>query len=118
MLFSQRLKELRNRNNYSMDKLAELYNIRFGGKLNKSTISRYENNLQEPMFSVVMNLSELFNVSVDYLIGTSKNQPIVTIPFIDMYNSLNALGKEKAQEYITDLSEQPKYTSSDEEGNK
>ena len=36
---------------------------------------------------------------------------------ISKYDSLNALGQKKANEYITDLSEQEKYTIPDEEEN-
>jgi len=72
-VFGRRLKELRERNNYSMDKLVEMYNMKFNGKMNKSTLSRYENNLQEPMYTVVVNLAELFGVSVDYLSGARDN---------------------------------------------
>ncbi len=66
-MFGEKLKELRKSNGYSMDKLAELYNYKFNGKLNKSTISRYENNLQEPIFTVVKNFANLFNVTTDFL---------------------------------------------------
>ena len=66
-MFKEKLKELRTSNEYSMDALAELYNNKFDGKLNKSTISRYENGLQQPMYTVVRNFAALFDVSVDYL---------------------------------------------------
>lgn len=69
MSFGKILKQLRESNGYSMDKLVELYNIKFNGKMNKSTLSRYENELQEPMFTVIVNLAKLFNVTVDYLSG-------------------------------------------------
>ena len=71
--FSERLKELRLSHNYSMDKLIELYNAKFNGKMNKSTLSRYENGLQEPMYTVVVNLAKLFNVTVDYISGTKAS---------------------------------------------
>ena len=74
-MFPNKLRQLRQQHHYSMDKLAELYNQRFQGKLNKSTISRYENGLQEPMISVVKNLAELFQVSLDYL---TDNPSIIT----------------------------------------
>lgn len=77
-MFRERLKELRESNGYSMDKLAEIYNSTFHGKMNKSTLSRYENGLQEPMYTVVVNLSKLFNVSVDYMTCStpkSENKP-------------------------------------------
>ncbi len=73
-MFGKRLKSLREANNYSMEKLTELYNSAFDGKMNKSTLSRYENGLQEPMYTVVVNLAKLFNVSVDYL-TCAENKP-------------------------------------------
>lgn len=71
-MFGKRLKELREDNGYSMDKLIEIYNKAYGGKMNKSTLSRYENGLQEPMYTVVVNLAKIFNVSVDYMTCASQ----------------------------------------------
>lgn len=108
-MFSKRLKELRESSNLSMDKVIELYNNRFNGKMNKSTLSRYENNVQEPMYTVVVNLAKLFGVSVDYLSGadtyTQQEPPILT-----KYNRLNSEGKEKTDSYVDDLLINPKYT--------
>lgn len=70
-MFGEKLRNLRKSNGYSMDKLAELYNKKFDGKLNKSTISRYENGLQDPIFTAVKNFAELFNVTTDYLTSSS-----------------------------------------------
>ena len=74
-MFKDRLRELRTSCGYSMDDLVEQYNKRFNGKMNKSTLSRYENGLQEPMIYVAKNLSELFGVSVDFLTGNSEEKP-------------------------------------------
>ncbi len=74
MRFGEILKELRCNNGYSMDALVELYNKTFDGKMNKSTLSRYENGLQEPMYTVVVNLSKLFDVTVDYLSGADTEE--------------------------------------------
>lgn len=71
-MFSERLKELRQRNNFSMDKLIELYNKKFDGRMNKSTLSRYENGLQQPTAVTVSNLAQLFGVSADYLFGNDE----------------------------------------------
>lgn len=72
-MFKEKLKMLRKSKGYSMDELCKIYNTRFNGKMNKSTLSRYENGLQEPMFTVVRNLSELFGVSVDDLTDNTTN---------------------------------------------
>lgn len=66
-MFSSKLKELRKAKGLSMEELAERYNKQFNGRLNKSTLSRYENNLQEPMITVVRNLASLFGVTVGFL---------------------------------------------------
>lgn len=92
IMFGDKLNNLRKRNGYSMDKLAELYNEKFGGKLNKSTISRYENNLQEPIFTTVKNFAELFNVTTDYLTGTDISLPDGAIPYNPIMHRIPILG--------------------------
>lgn len=72
--FGKRLKELRTDNNHSMESLCELYNSKFDGNLNKGTLSKYENGLQEPKFTTVKSLSEFFNVRIEYLIGKDDNK--------------------------------------------
>jgi len=67
--FGERLNELRIDNNYSMIAFCELYNERFNGSLNKGTLSKYENGLQEPLYTTVKRLAELFDVGINYMIG-------------------------------------------------
>ena len=71
-MFGNNLKALRKEKELSMDELANQYNKKYNGRLNKSTISRYENNLQEPMISVAKNLADFFNIPVDRLTGESN----------------------------------------------
>ena len=42
--------------------------------LNKSSISRYENNSQIPENELLQKIADYFEVSVDYLLGRSKEQ--------------------------------------------
>lgn len=93
-MFGKRLKELREKNSFSMDKLIELYNEKYDAKMNKSTLSRYENGLQDPIYTVVVNLADFFNVTVDYIsggnndtitkeeIGTPYNPTVHEIPIL------------------------------------
>lgn len=82
-MFGEKLKELRKSRALSMEDLAAQYNTRFLGKLNKSTLSRYENNLQEPMINVVKNLAEFFNVPIGILTGEAHEDfDIFSIPGI------------------------------------
>ena len=73
-MFGTILRNLRDEKGYSMDKLVELYNAKYDAKMNKSTLSRYENGIQDPIYTVVVNLADFFNVSVDYLTGNSSEQ--------------------------------------------
>ena len=79
--FGKILKNLRIEYGYSLESLAKTYNERFGGRLNKSTISRYENGLQEPFITVVSNFARLFDVSSDNLLGN------VSEPFFHLDNA-------------------------------
>ena len=119
-MFKDKLKSLRLQNNYSLNELAEIYNRQFKGKLNKSTLSRYENGLQEPLFTVVINLATLFNVSIDYL--TDYNQPtpnakVVSVPtaenkykrITDTLDTMNDEGVQEVENFAQFTAEKPQY---------
>ena len=63
----EKLKELRKQNNITMKEL--------GSKLNlaESTISLYETGKREPDFQTLIKIADIFNVTIDYLLGTSKH---------------------------------------------
>ena len=42
--------------------------------LSKSSIASYENGSRRPSNKVLINISKLFNVSTDYLLGISENK--------------------------------------------
>lgn len=71
--FGDKLKECRRAKNMTLEELAQKYNRRFDGGLSKGTLSKYENNKQEPLVSVVTNLTEILDISSDYLLGRSDN---------------------------------------------
>lgn len=70
--FGDRLKELRTERGLTMDQFCDQYNEKMGAKLNKSTVSRYENGTQEPMLTTVASFAEFFGVSPTFLIGDSN----------------------------------------------
>lgn len=74
--FGDKLKECRKAKSMTLEELALKYNRRFGGGLSKGTLSKYENDKQEPLVSVVTNLTEILDVSSDYLLGRSDNPQI------------------------------------------
>ena len=62
-MFKERLKELRIEKNLTQDKLAKLVGM------SKMTISHCESGYCEPSIAQLVMLSNLFEVSVDYLVG-------------------------------------------------
>lgn len=72
--FGERLRELRKEHCLTMEQLCDQFNQRFGAKLSKCTISRYENMTQEPMLNTVDLLAKFFNVSPVYLMGQSDER--------------------------------------------
>ena len=76
-LFSERLRGLRCERFMSMEKLCEEFNkTQPEIRLNKSTVSRYENGTQEPQMSTVAALASFFRVSPSYLIGDVDDRSI------------------------------------------
>ena len=63
MLFSERLRELRQNKGLSQSQLADALNI------SKSAISMYELGKREPDFETLEGIADFFNVDINYLIG-------------------------------------------------
>lgn len=78
-IFGERLRGLRSERGYSMERLCDEFNASQDAiKLNRSTICRYENGLQEPMLSTVAALAKFLGVSPVYLIGRSDDRSYLT----------------------------------------
>lgn len=105
--FGKRLKELREETGYTLDLLTEIYNAKFEGTLNKGTVSKYENGLQEPLFTTVANLSELFGVNIAFLTGKTN----------DRYSPLKKPSSKKSVPILYSIStESPIFVSENIEG--
>lgn len=65
MNFSQRLRDLRARESYTQQELADKANIA------RSTLAMYEQGHRKPDFEILDTLAEFFDVSFDYLLGRS-----------------------------------------------
>lgn len=65
MDFSTRLKELRTDNDMLQSDLAEKLNLK------SSAISKYEKSLTQPSIETIIKLADIFNVTVDYIVGAS-----------------------------------------------
>lgn len=70
-LISKRIKEIRQRNNYTQQDLAKLFNT------TQSTISAYENGKTIILTAFLYTMCKEFNVSMDYIIGRSNTIKII-----------------------------------------
>lgn len=68
MFSGERLKKLREEMKLTQIELGKAFNI------SHSTINRYENGLRQPDNETLINMSNFFNVSVDYLLGISNTR--------------------------------------------
>ena len=67
-MFNNRLKALRQDNDLTQEALAHKLHI------NRSTLSNYENIGREPNYTLLIKISDYFNVSTDYLLGKTDVQ--------------------------------------------
>lgn len=91
----QRLRNLRKAKNLTQTDLAAYLNSA------KSTISMYENNKNEPDNDTLIKLGDLFNISVDYLLGRTD------IPQLVLHNTAYLSGEqllltEEESEFLTE----------------
>ncbi len=100
-----RLRELREAKHINQQKLAVELSI------TQAAVSKYELGLSEPDITMLKNIANYFNVSVDYLIGfsdlpiqcTKSDIPTEELNLIKDYRRLNTIQKEKAQAYLQGL---------------
>lgn len=110
--FGSVIRKVRKERGLSLDQLCEMYNKRFSAKLNKRTLSRYENNLQDPLFSTVRNFSELLDISVDFMLSASSNEKEILYGQEKLINAmwaLNMTGRELLLKYVDFLLTEPEY---------
>lgn len=69
-MLGQRIRSLRKERKMTQQELAGYL------KLAKSTISQYENNINEPDNITLQKIADIFNVSTDYLLGRTDNPAI------------------------------------------
>lgn len=68
MLLGERLYELRTKNNMSQGALAERLDV------SRQTVSKWENNLSVPETEKILQLSEIFSVSTDYILKGEERE--------------------------------------------
>ena len=80
--------ELRKQKGYSQKKLADILGI------NQTAISQWERGVTTPSPNLILKLSELYNVTTDYLLGKTEEEN-KRLPSID--DRLNGLTDEQLE---------------------
>lgn len=83
-MFAVRLKELRLEKKLTQKDLAEKLNMQ------NTAISKYELNERKPDTETLLKIAKYFNVSTDYLLGSSDMRN----PYIDEMDDVNQLEQE------------------------
>ena len=106
MQFSDTLKKLREKNKLTQEQLAEKLMI------SKATVSHYEQGINKPNLDTIIKLAEIFDVSVDYLLGrTSVSTPFSSlkksftseISLDDFITMLLSLDEQQQNDLITQM---------------
>ena len=68
------LSELRKKRQLSLERLARQLDYKFGVYTSHTTLAMYESNkVQNPSFTLVANLADLFEVKLDYFVKDKVN---------------------------------------------
>lgn len=112
MGISERIKYLRDMHNLTQSELGRIAGV------SDKAVSTWENGSAEPRMGAIQKMADYFGVSKGWLIGESPlddNQPTLVCSdenerrLIEVYRSLNPVGKRKALENIEDLAQIEKY---------
>ena len=104
--FSERLKNLRKSKKIKQSELAKILNV------GRSTVSMWETGMNVPSIDVADKIADLFNVSVDYLLGRTDNPSYEDKDFNiqdflpeDVKEKLSALETSPTPEYLEKVGE-------------
>ena len=83
MSWNKRIKDLRIDHDMGKKELANKLDI------SERTLTRYESGISEPTISVLIKLSLLFNVSIDYIAGIKDEEAILTPSIKEELEAIN-----------------------------
>ena len=99
-VFGKRLKELRKEHGYTIEQFADMVGI------SKSTLGYYENDKRMPDIEILARISNVLNVSADYLIGRTNT----TVRKGKLKTVCDFTGlSDQAAEYLSELVENRDY---------
>ncbi len=100
-----KLKEIRQQKGLTQSQVADFLNIP------RSTYSNYENNISEPTMAMLIKMTEIFDVSADYILGINKSNQYANKldqELLNYTNQLDDLEKAKVIGYAKSRVEQQK----------
>lgn len=115
------LKDLREEKGISMDNMVNDIKRIYDISIAKSTISKWENNKAEPTMENARVLCNYFEVTLDYLMGLSKDKNSeykvnykekFQHKLLEKFEQLNEIGKKEAIKRVGELTEIYKYCDS------
>ena len=120
--------KLRKESQLTMDMLVEDINYKYGVQVNKSMISRWERNENDPSLEMAIILAKYYNVSLDYLIGltdvktparllasASRRQPEETRPTLKLNHDRPLVAVDRPTQRLRPLSKGMHDTMNDED---
>lgn len=107
MKISDRLKEIRTNRSFSRKQAAEFLNMPY------STYTNYESGLREPASDILLEISDKYGVTIDYLLGKSdESHPITEVIktfreqiLVQKYRDLSDAGKSAIDKVLNSLSD-------------
>lgn len=110
MTFSEKLKLVRKESNMTQEEVAQRLGV------TRATYSRYELGQREPNVEMLKNISNVFNVSVDFLVNTNKYNKDAVLnsteqKLLQIFRDLNVQGQDYIMQTI-DMAKD-KYIKSD-----
>lgn len=82
LYFGTKLRKLRKENELTQQQLADKLNV------TKGTVSAYETNAKYPSIEVLIKITNVFNISADYLLGLSETSKFENSKLTDEQNFL------------------------------
>ncbi len=126
MKLYENIRNLRKENKWSQDELAKKM-----GYTDRSMIAKIEAGNVDLAESKIMAFAKVFDIDPQILMGWNDqpaapaSDPVAPVQLrsdeselLDKYNMLNDLGRNKAYDYVSDLTENEKYIQGLEELNK
>ena len=92
-ILGQRIKDSRKKRGLTQDGLASKIKEKMNAdtKMNKTTISNYETGYSSPSNELLVVISDVLNVSVDFLLGRSDDPELNAVQYTELRKEFNEL---------------------------